>query len=241
MSIDDALVHPLPGKYPPNIGKRCAMAATLPDFRDLARLMGGGNAQNRNVMLSRLIFGPEGKGPAVIGPFIGAPYAVMLLETLITWGVREVVVLGWCGALSSSLAVGDVLLPAGAIAGDGASPHYLAEGAAMSVPDGDLQERLTQTCRLRDIPCHAGLVWTTDAIFRETPGQVRLYQAKGATAVDMETAALFAAAAFRHVRLGCLLVVSDTLSSLAWKPGFQDPLFCKRRGRICRLIMDLWP
>ena len=52
----------------------------------------------------------------------------------------------------------------------------------------------------------------------------------GRLAVEMETSALFATAAFRRVAVTSLLVVSDELSSLAWRPGFKDPRFC--RGRL---------
>jgi uridine phosphorylase len=86
-------------------------------------------------------------------------------------------------------------------------------------------------------PIHRGTVWSTDAPFRETVGKVGAYQAAGVLAVDMETSALFAVARFRGIRLASLLVVSDELSSLSWRPGFKDPRFQAIRSRAIHHLL----
>ena len=83
---------------------------------------------------------------------------------------------------------------------------------------------------------HRGPVWTTDAPFRETPAKVSDYQRRGALAVEMECSALFTVAAFRAVSAAALLVVSDELSSLTWRPGFRDPRFTRGREAACDAI-----
>ncbi len=52
----------------------------------------------------------------------------------------------------------------------------------------------------------------------------------------MECSALFTVAAFRAVSAAALLVVSDDLSSLAWRPGFKDPRFASGREAACDVI-----
>ena len=39
-----------------------------------------------------------------------------------------------------------------------------------------------------------GKTWTTDAIYRETPGKIQRRRAEGCVSVEMEAAAFFAAA-----------------------------------------------
>jgi len=47
----------------------------------------------------------------VVGPFVGAPYAAMLLETLIAWDVEKIIFFGWCGAISHDVKIGDIIIP----------------------------------------------------------------------------------------------------------------------------------
>jgi purine-nucleoside phosphorylase len=73
----------------------------------------------------------------------------------------------------------------------------------------------------RAVSFQRGAVWSTDAPYRETKEKVLLFQQQGVLGVEMELSALFAAARFRQVKIGALLVVSDELGSLSWKRGFK--------------------
>jgi nucleoside phosphorylase len=81
------------------------------------------------------------------------------------------------------------------------------------------------TLAVENIQARQGTIWTTDAAFRETRDQVASYRERGAIAVDMETSALFAVAAFRDVELAAIQVVSDSLAGESWQPGFKTPRF----------------
>ena len=52
---------------------------------------------------------------SIAGPFIGAPYAVMLLEIMIKWGARKIIIFGFCGAVSPDVKIGDIVIPTGSI------------------------------------------------------------------------------------------------------------------------------
>jgi purine-nucleoside phosphorylase len=67
---------------------------------------------------------------------------------------------------------------------------------------------------------YQGPIWTTDALYRETPHKIRRWQEAGVHAVDMEMAALFAVAQYRGCEVGALLLVSDECYHAAWQPGF---------------------
>ena len=62
------------------------------------------------------------------------------------------------------------------------------------------------------IPHDRGLTWTTDAFFRETTSKVARRREQGCITVEMEAAAMFAAAAFRGVVYGQLLY-AETMSA----------------------------
>jgi purine-nucleoside phosphorylase len=92
---------------------------------------------------------------------------------------------------------------------------------------------------LNQLNFHSGTVWSTDAIYRETPQQVEYYQRRGAIAVDMEISALFTVAQFRQVDLGAVAVVSDELGSFKWRPGFKMDEFKRGRAAVCRVLKDV--
>jgi len=68
----------------------------------------------------------------------------------------------------------------------------------------------------RNVEYIVGKAWTTDAIYRETPGKVTLRKAEGCVAVEMEAAAFFAVARFRGVSFGQMLYGGDDVSSEEW-------------------------
>ena len=89
------------------------------------------------------------------------------------------------------------------------------------------------------IDFHTGAIWTTDAIYRETRQLVETHQQDGILAVEMELSALYSVAQFRRVALAGILVVSDELSSLDWRPGFKDKRFVQGRRIACNVVEKL--
>ena len=63
------------------------------------------------------------------------------------------------------------------------------------------------------------------------------YQAQGVLGVDMEMAALFAVGRFRQVPVAGLLVVSDELATLQWRPGYRSERFRRARDQAARLVL----
>lgn len=162
------------------------------------------------------------------GPAIGAPMAVLTLEKLIALGAKRVILFGWCGAISKKLKVGDVLVPGGALAGEGTSRYYqVGDQEALSPsPDSELSDALVAVLTEKGIKVHRDPVWSTDAIYREDRRMLlKLHQDKGIGAIDMEYSALCTVAKFRKVEFSAVLTVSDELWGKAWRPGFSQSVF----------------
>jgi uridine phosphorylase len=171
------------------------------------------------------------------GPILGAPQAVLVLERLIALGSRAILVLGWCGSLHPQIRIGDWVMPTGARSEEGTSAHYPAISPIVA-PDPSLSSRLRGFCAQRDYCLHAGPVWSTDAPLRETAAKVLSYGGEGVLAVDMEMSALFRVAEYRRVALAGLLVVSDELFTLKWRPGFRTPAFKSSCRHAVRALLD---
>jgi uridine phosphorylase len=178
-------------------------------------------------------FGSAGDTVSLLKLPTGAPAAAFLLEQAIACGARCILSVGLAGSVEPSCPIGTVVVAADALAGDGTSPHY------SPTPQGD-RERRTAAASTRlvgllesafaeaGVAATTGRVWTTDAVFRETPDQIRACRQDGAIAVDMESAAIYAVATLRQVDACSVVIVSDELWD-TWRPGFHLPQL--RRAR----------
>jgi len=237
---DDAIVNPIKGKNSPNLGPVAAMVCSRDDLRFLCTLMNLDDENRSHLYMSRLYVTDSSSAVfSVTGPFVGAPYAVMLLETLVAWGARKIIVLGLCGAISPTVQIGDIIIPTCSIIDEGTSKHYLTKNTCNVRPSNPIVEKTKAVLRDGNLAFHEGTVWSTDAIFRETREKVEFYQEKNVLAVEMETSALFTVGQYRDVDVGGILVVSDELSTLTWRPGFKEPHFKKSREAACEVVKRL--
>ncbi len=60
-------------------------------------------------------------------------------------------------------------------------------------------------------PYACGKIWTTDAIYRETPQEIAAWKEAGCIGVEMEYSALLAAAAYRNLPL-----IHSSMEQTAW-------------------------
>jgi len=233
-----SIVPPLGARLAPSIGPAAVMVSTEPDFRYLRANAGKLAAQS--FFMGTLMTDDHG-GICIAGPYIGAPYGTMLLESLIAKGAKHIIVLGWCGALSGTLGTGDLVIPDFAICDEGTSRHYAVQDTKLPIarPDEDLSRQLDDLLKQRGEKAHRVPIWTTDAIYRETREKVDWFKDKGAAAVEMECSALFAAALYRNIPVTALLVVSDSLAGSDWEPGFKKKRFKTMRRTACHAVVDL--
>ena len=168
-------------------------------------------------------------GHCVVGPALGAPLAVLALEPLVLGGIKEIVLLGFCGSLSRRFKVGDAVSISRAYSDEGTSRHYRPRNRAFR-PSLRLKNGLESALRARGFDIKSGSIVTTDAPFRETPAWLRKSRKRGAELVDMEASAVFALAEHHRVRVASVQIVSDELSSGQWRTAFRSDLL-KQRAR----------
>jgi uridine phosphorylase len=147
---------------------------------------------------------PDGKGLTIQSTGIGGPSAAVVLEELTGLGVRRAVRIGTCTALDGGLELGELLTVGEAVSDDGASRALGAQPAA--TPDPILHAALG---RAPGTAAEA-IVASTD-LFYDPNGDRRraAWLAAGASAVELETAALFAVGRRRGVAIASCLVVGE--------------------------------
>jgi len=169
----------------------------------------------------------DGHTIGVMGGFgMGAPAVCYVLEQLIAFGVTRFVSMGIAGVLQKHIDIGDIIVCNRALRDEGTSHHYLPP-SRFAQADEKLCLLLQDVLTSKGINHLVGASWTTDAVYRETVGEVRQYQQEGIITVEMEASALFSVASYRKVQVGCILSASDSLADYTWAPHLGSEILQK--------------
>ncbi len=200
------------GRYvflPGDPGRVPLIAARLDDAREVAR--------NREYVT--FTGSLDGVRVSVCSTGIGAPSAAIALEELAAIGADTFIRVGKSGGLQANLPVGSIVIATGAVRDEGTSRAYLPlEFPAVS--DLAIVNALVEASTHLGLPFRTGIIESKDAFYAEIrPGSMPLadelmrrwsaYRQAGVLVSEMEAAALFVIAAWKGIRAGCVLQVSD--------------------------------
>lgn len=236
----EGIIYPVKGEKDPHVEHDALMVMIPSELQYLVHVSKAQEITRNNMSLYNLYqTNEDSHAPITIaGPFIGAPHAVIAMEKLIVLGAKRIWVLGWCGSLQPELLIGHLVIPTGAISEEGTSNHYPIKDRSLE-SDIDLNHMLEETLIKDGLPFSKGTVWTTDAPYRETPDKVIAFRNQGVLAVEMEISALMTVALYRSVAMAGLLVVSDELFDLKWRPGFSNPMLKKNSRAAGKILVRL--
>jgi AMP nucleosidase len=140
---------------------------------------------------------------------MGSPNAATVMDLLGAIKPKGVLFLGKCGGLKKRNKIGDMILPIGAIRGEGTSNDYFPPEVP-AMPSFALQKAISTTIRDNKINYWTGTVYTTNRRVWEFDKDFKKYLRKiRAYAIDMETATLFSVGFYNKIPTGALLLVSD--------------------------------
>lgn len=152
----------------------------------------------------------KGQQIVLVQAIVGAPHAAGHIEELTAKGCKKYIACGGCGVMQNDLAVGHLIIPTSAVRDEGTSYHYAPPSREIEMDEVAVQAieaALTES----KAPYIKAKTWTTDAIFRETPGKIALRKQEGCVTVEMETSAFIAAAKYNNVPFGQILYACDSL------------------------------
>ena len=155
----------------------------------------------------------NGRDIGIFQTLIGGAGTAGLLEEALALGAKKVLLYGACGVLDADLAAGHFIIPTAAYRDEGTSYHYLPVSDYVDIPTA---ERLGEIFDELHLPYVKGRVWTTDALYRETRGNIEKRRAEGCVAVDMECASAMAVGQFRGVPVYQFIYAEDSLDGEAW-------------------------
>lgn len=146
---------------------------------------------------------------------VGCPATGGVMDELTECGIKKVMFCGGGGVLDPNIGVGELLVVEGAIRDEGFSYHYI-EPSRIIYSDEDVQNVICRHLDEVGVPYSKGIVWTTDAIARETRDMIALRKSEGARIVEMEQAGCIAVAQFRDIKYGAMIYGGDDVSGSSW-------------------------
>ncbi len=202
------------------VAERVIVAGDPARVKQLADMING-KLVNENRGL--LVYTGEYKGvPITVAMHgIGGPSSAIVFEELIMLGAKVMIRLGSCGAMVKGLKIGDVVIPtAAAYYPGGIFYQYTRDNVCLGLaPHYEVLNALIDEAKRQGLKFVVGPIISSDAFYAEDPEFVKKWTSRGVIAVEMECATLFMLGAFKNIKTGALLVVSD---SLVEELGFAD-------------------
>ena len=155
-------------------------------------------------------------------------------ELLCAGGVETLIRIGSCGSLQKKVKIGDLVIVTGAIRGDGTTPYYVPKNFS-TVSHPRIVRALMEAAKSLKVRAHLGLVFTTDALFRETPELLEELEKQGISAIDMVTSAFLTVAQVSMQRAWAILAVSD--ECLNGRMGFRHPRFLEAEEKMVEVAL----
>jgi purine-nucleoside phosphorylase len=153
----------------------------------------------------------QGVPVSVQGSGMGMPSASIYSHELINeYGVKTLIRVGSCGALTESLELRDVIAASGAST-DSAMNRVRFDGLVDYAPVADfgLLRMAVDVAARRGIEMQVGPILAADAFYTDRPDLYDRLADYGVLAVEMESAALYTIAARYRARALTILTVSD--------------------------------
>lgn len=167
---------------------------------------------------------------------LGGPAATNLIEELTHVGVTTFVAMGSCGCLSDKLDPKTLIVPTSSIRDEGISYHYLPASHDVKTSN-KVNAAIKEVLTKHKLPFVFSKIWTTDAIYRETPSRIERRRSEGALAVEMECASLAAVCKYKGLDYGQILYVSDVVGETKWNLRRYDKI--KLRAKLVKICYEV--
>jgi uridine phosphorylase len=155
----------------------------------------------------------DGLRCGIVPRTVGGPYAVLVAEQLWAAGAKVIVGITSAGRVSPTLPLPSVVIIDQAVRDEGTSLHYVPPSTTIATPTPAIVDVLAR--ELSTVAAHVrrGTAWTTDAPYRETADQLRMWADQGVLAVEMQAASLFAFAQARAANVAIVALVSNSVEA----------------------------
>ena len=224
LPLDKKIAFMILGTSYKNIEEKAVLTITTPIRKELIKALDAKPLKrSETVMVGQV----EGEKVSLIRDTLGAPSTATALEALGRSQVSCVIRCDVCATLTEEIPVGSLVIPDQAFLSDGCSKEYLTvykdvakehpeihisenpEIPSVAHADKELYQKAFAHAKDTGLTIHTGKIWTTDALFCETPAQIEKWKGHGAKLLDMETSILYLLGNLMNIPVLSIMVVSD--------------------------------
>lgn len=154
----------------------------------------------------------KGKKVSVMGTGMGMPsIGIYSFELIHTYGVKNLIRVGSCGAFQEHLNLYDIIIGMGASTNSNFASQYGLPGTYAPTASWKLLKKAVDLADEKGYPVNVGNILSSDIFYDDNPDAWKKWAKMGVLAVEMEAAALYMNAARAGVNALCILTVSDSL------------------------------
>ena len=152
----------------------------------------------------------KGKRVSVMGSGMGIPSCSIYAKELITeYGVKNLIRVGSCGAVSEKVKVRDVIVAMGACTDSKVNRMRFKDHDFAAIASFELLRKVVTAAKQANIPVQVGNVFSADLFYTPDPEMFDYMEKMGILGVEMEAAGLYGVAAEYGANALCVVTVSD--------------------------------
>ena len=156
----------------------------------------------------------KGKKVSVMGSGMGIPScSIYATELIREYGVKNLIRVGSCGAISADVKVRDVIIGMGASTDSKVNRTRFAGHDYAAIADYGLLEKAVRSAKQHEIDIKVGNIFSADIFYTPEPEVFDVLENYNILGVEMEAAGLYSAAAEQGAKALCILTVSDHIRS----------------------------
>ena len=152
----------------------------------------------------------KGKRISVMGSGMGIPScSIYATELIRDYGVKNLIRVGTCGAISTDVKVRDVIIGMGACTDSAVNRLRFKGQDFAAIANYELMNAVIETAKVRGTKVRVGNIFSADLFYTPDPQMFDVMEKMGVLGVEMEAAGLYGVAHEFGARALCVVTVSD--------------------------------
>ncbi|AYA42310.1 purine-nucleoside phosphorylase [Xenorhabdus nematophila] len=152
----------------------------------------------------------KGRRISVMGHGMGIPSCSIYAKELITeFGVKKIIRIGSCGAVSEDVKIRDVVIGMGACTDSKVNRMRFKDHDFAAIADFDLVRHAVDAAKAKNINTRVGNIFSVDLFYSPDPQMFDVMEKYGILGVEMEAAGIYGVAAEFGAKALAICTVSD--------------------------------
>ncbi|OTA18243.1 purine nucleoside phosphorylase [Xenorhabdus vietnamensis] len=152
----------------------------------------------------------KGRRISVMGHGMGIPSCSIYAKELITeFGVKKIIRIGSCGAVSEDVKIRDIVIGMGACTDSKVNRLRFKDHDFAAIADFDLVRNAVDAAKAKNIHARVGNIFSADLFYTPDPQMFDVMEKYGILGVEMEAAGIYGVAAEFGAKALAICTVSD--------------------------------